>query len=227
MGCDFICGDIIDVLKLPKDMVVDLERVGGVFGGEFWTESMTVLGTCFPLIRDANLTYSGILEILDNIDNEAKSVSGTDLSWQELCKEKGLNLSTYMAGQALDSLRRAISYDENELGIAWQTLCHASFLVGGALARGSNDNTDVFLYRFAYYGAIGGSSHHADDRRAFKNDYRAERGNDPANVKSRPAIIVCLKKHYSHLVDSTLEKWAKEADKEDGFIRKAGRPKKG
>jgi len=73
----------------------------------------------------------------------------------------------------------------------------------------------------------GGLTHHDLDRQAFKDDYRAERDDNPSSVKSRPAIIAELKEHYLHLADSTLEKWAKEADKEDGFIRKPGRPKKG
>jgi len=72
-----------------------------------------------------------------------------------------------------------------------------------------------------------GKRHHAEDRNAFKNDYRAERDDEPSNVKSRPAIVADLMEHYPKIVYSTLQKWAKEADKEDGFIRRGGRPKKG
>jgi len=140
MGRENTYGEIIDVLKLPKDMVVDMETMGGVFGGEFWEESMSVLATCFSIIRDSNLTYSRLLETIDKIDNEAKSESERHLSLQELCKKKGFNLSTYMSGKALASLRLAISYDENEVGIAWQMLCSASFYTGGALSYDSNDN---------------------------------------------------------------------------------------
>jgi len=226
MGRENTYGEIIDVLKLPKDMVEDLKTMGGVFGGEFWEASMSVLATCFPLVRDANLTYSRLLETIEKIDNEAKSASGRHPSWQELCKEKGFDLSTYMSGKALDSLRLAISYDKHELGIAWQMLCHASFIVGGALNHSSNDISEAIHTTFASFGEKGGGLHHEPDRQAFKDDYRYERGDDPANVKTRPAIFADLKEHYSHLADSTLEKWAKEADKKDGFIRKPGRPKK-
>jgi len=143
LDCEFTCGEIIDVLKIPKDMVADLEHMGGVFGAEFWEESMTVLGICFSIIRDSNLTYSRLLETIDKIDNEAKSESERHLSLQELCKKKGFNLSTYMSGQALASLRLAISYDENEVGIAWQMLCYASFYTGGALSYDSKDNPEL------------------------------------------------------------------------------------
>jgi len=88
----------------------------------------------------------------------------------------------------------------------------------------TNDTSMVAILEGA---SRGGRTHHASDRQAFKNDYKVERGDDPATVKSRPAIIADLKEHYSHLANSTLDGWAKGIDKEDGFIRKGGRPKKG
>ncbi|NWF37508.1 hypothetical protein [Mariprofundus sp. KV] len=75
--------------------------------------------------------------------------------------------------------------------------------------------------------SIGGKSHHADDRKAFKNDYRAERGTTAEVSFPRQKVISELRKHYPHIADTTLTVWAKQADKEDNYIRKPGRPKKG
>ncbi|RLL52185.1 hypothetical protein D8Y20_07855 [Mariprofundus sp. EBB-1] len=87
---------------------------------------------------------------------------------------------------------------------------------------------EIFVKKiFAEHGARGGKLHHADDRQAFKSDYRDERGDEPDHSPTRPSICTSLKPHYPSVADSTMLKWAKEADKEDGFNRKSGRPKKG
>ena len=71
----------------------------------------------------------------------------------------------------------------------------------------------------------GGRAHHEDIRNAFKNDYRNDR-NDAPN-KKRARIVDALAKHYPEMVRTTLDDWAQEVDDMDGFIRKAGRPKRG
>ncbi len=71
----------------------------------------------------------------------------------------------------------------------------------------------------------GGKAHHAEDRQAFKNDYRHERKENPEKPRSR--IIDDLTTHYSSRPRTTLNTWAKDADMKDEFIRKGGRPKKG
>jgi len=83
---------------------------------------------------------------------------------------------------------------------------------------------DVRFDRIIEGASKGGKSHHAADRDDFKETYRMERDSRPND--SRPSIIGLLEKRES-AKRSTLIKWAKEADKEDGFIRKGGRPKKG
>jgi len=60
------------------------------------------------------------------------------------------------------------------------------------------------------------------DKKNFQSDYRAERlegGPRSDNIKK-------TMKYYPEAKESTLETWAKEADKEDDFVRKAGRPAK-
>jgi len=75
--------------------------------------------------------------------------------------------------------------------------------------------------------SIAGKKRYGEPRKAFKDDYRAERGDDPDVAAPRPKTIDELKKFYPEIATRTLERWAKKADKEDGFIRKGGRPKKG
>lgn len=70
----------------------------------------------------------------------------------------------------------------------------------------------------------GGKSHHDKDRQSFKGEYRGERDLNPDTP--RPEIVATFKDVYSPIVYKTLLKWAKEADQEDNFIRKAGRPSK-
>jgi len=72
--------------------------------------------------------------------------------------------------------------------------------------------------------AISGKKHHAEDCNDFKKTYRLERAAHPN--QSRAAIIERLAKRET-VKRSTLAKWAKKADDEDGFVRKGGRPKKG
>jgi len=72
-----------------------------------------------------------------------------------------------------------------------------------------------------------GKKRYGEPRKEFKDDYRAERGDDPDVAAPRPKTIAELKKFYPDIATTTLERWAKKADKEDAFNRPAGRPKKG
>ena len=75
----------------------------------------------------------------------------------------------------------------------------------------------------ADWGAAGGRVSSVD-KAPFKVDYRSDR--DKAPEKSRASIINDLCDVYDETPLATLEKWAKEADDEDDFPRKVGRPKK-
>jgi len=106
--------------------------------------------------------------------------------------------------------------------LAWAALIQAKMFLDTKRGR----KIDAYL-RVIEGATKGGKAHHSDVRQAFKNDYRAERDDDPTVVVPRPNIIAQLKNIYPDIATTTLEGWAKESDKEDGFNRPAGRPKKG
>jgi len=86
--------------------------------------------------------------------------------------------------------------------------------------------TQYILYssgKSSLWGELGGKAT-LPDKKPFQADYRAERDSDKSGT--RQSIVDTLVEHYPDSVRSTLLKWAKEADKEDGFIRKGGRPPK-
>jgi len=108
-------------------------------------------------------------------------------------------------------------YQQGHMNEAWHQLILASSW--SSMASGWR--------KFVAFGSRGGKAHHADDRQAFWNDYRAGRDDVSNKFFTRPKLIESLKKYYLDVPGSTLAKWAKQADHEDGFVRKGGRPKKG
>lgn len=80
---------------------------------------------------------------------------------------------------------------------------------------------DEGFSKLSFFGTKGGKITHPD-KRLFQSDYRNER----ASGVSRVDCIEALKEFYPAPKGSTLVTWATEADKDDGYIRKGGRPPK-
>jgi len=78
-----------------------------------------------------------------------------------------------------------------------------------------------------FYGRMGGNAVHAD-KQFFQADYRDERlkGGSRNDTVKALASIYTDPTNSKAPKDSTLQTWAKEADNEDNFERKAGRKPK-
>jgi len=99
------------------------------------------------------------------------------------------------------------------------SVCEANGAISTSLGISSKPALDMTFFKQS--GKIGGGAT-LPDKEPFQADYRAER----LNFTSRGDCIASLRELYPIPKESTLTTWAKDADKEDKFIRNAGRPRK-
>jgi len=165
-------------------------------------------------------------------DEKYEKCDTSELSIEATSQELELTKNTILVCEGVASLLFAISlYESKKKEDAWAQLLHCQSLIQEAAQNNAMAQEVITKHRRQAYDRMmdgaskGGKSHHATDRQAFKDDYRADRDNNPG--KPRAQIITDLNQYYCpKLAISTLENWAKQADDEDGFVRKGGRPKK-
>jgi len=144
--------------------------------------------------------------------------------WQDFSNKENISLADLWRCEALRLLMWAIeANDEGNEKSAWSYLNSASLFTGRVIGLEGAEIPESFK-RILEGASKGGKKHHAEDRNEFKETYRLERTHHPD--EPRPTIVARLAKRES-VKQSTLARWAKDADREDGFIRKGGRPKKG
>ena len=113
--------------------------------------------------------------------------------------------------------------DKDNLNDFVVQICFAHrILINNGLIGGKLNSDAIMIQKIKKGASKGGQTLHKDNL-PFKEKYRTIRDSAEHQGKSREKHIDLAGVAFDTPF-ATLERWAKEADKEDGFIRKAGRP---
>jgi len=123
-------------------------------------------------------------------------------------------------GEVAGSPRTRKGYDveESHFNILYELAFHEVAHIG------TSDSNTIMMNKIIKGAKNGGAALHPDNL-PFKEAYRKERDLKINKGKPRHCIISAIDMKFKASLTS-LETWAKEADKEDGFIRRGGRPPK-
>jgi len=191
----------MDGRKLPKEIAVYY------FNDNWKDENLNELVSLYPILRR-----------LDT-DETTPLLDGCTLDQTALITSALVSVYDMFMLEVAGSPRTKNGYDVEER--YFDILYHLAFETDIHLS--AVNSNDTLLIEKIKKGAAKGGQALRKDNLPFKEKYRAIRDSVEHQGKSREKHIDLAGVAFDAPF-SSLERWAKEADKEDGFIRKAGRP---
>jgi len=144
--------------------------------------------------------------------------------WEFVSSKTNISVSNLWRCHALEGLMDAIdNHEKGNYNHAWAYLMGATLFNGRVIGHKGGELIE-FHTKIIDGAKKGGAALHKDNL-PFKEAYRRERDSEQNKGKTRAYIINIVDMGFGALASSMLT-WAKQADLEDGFIRKGGRPPK-
>ncbi|MDX8384248.1 MAG: hypothetical protein R8M45_09210 [Ghiorsea sp.] len=182
-------------------------------------------GVLFTTMSDLPNGYSFVkaLEIYNSSRNRDFDFHTT--TYKDYCdfmvRTSGESLATIYLCEALHLVDVASVYllNDDEMNFCG-CISEANAALSMSLGMSGQPPSDMSFFKQS--GKKGGEAL-SKDNTPFKKKYRQERDNANNKGITRRNLIDIIDMNFTAPL-SSLEKWAKEADKEDNFVRKAGRP---